>query len=123
MNYDKSRYYLGARWNSFKYALKGLKVFFVTQPHAKIHALASVIAIAAGLYINLNFIEWSLVIFAIGLVMVAEVLNTAIEFLTDIVSPGYNEKAGKVKDLAAAAVLIASAISVIIACFIFLPKI
>lgn len=123
MDNNKSGFYLGARVRSFKYAFKGLKTFFVTQPHAKIHTIAIVVILSAGYYYKLNLREWSLVFFAIGLVIVAEVMNTAIEFLTDIVSPEYNEKAGKVKDLAAAGVLIAAIISVVIACFIFLPKI
>lgn len=123
MDNNKSKFYFGARVNSFKYALKGLKTFFITQPHAKIHAIAIIVVTIAGIYFDLNYVEWGLITTAIGLVIVAEVMNTAIEFLTDIVSPGYNEKAGNVKDLAAAGVLVAAIISLIIASFIFLPKI
>ncbi len=66
--------------------------------------------------------EWCLVVFCIGLVMVAEALNTSIEFLTDLVSPEWNDKAGQVKDLAAAGVLLSAITAIIIGIFVFLPK-
>jgi diacylglycerol kinase len=120
---EKSKYYLGARIKSFGYAIKGLKTFFQTQPHGRIHLLAALLVTIAGFYFSLSKKEWCLIIVACALVFVTEMLNTSIEFLTDIVSPEFNEKAGKVKDMAAAAVLVASIASVIIAAFIFGPKI
>jgi diacylglycerol kinase len=77
----------------------------------------------AGFIFKLNLVEWGLVIFAIGLVLVSELMNTAIESFVDVISPEYSEKAGFIKDVAAGAVLIAAIISVIIGIIIFLPKI
>ena len=108
---------------SFGFAFNGLKEAAVTQPNFKIHILFSIAAIAAGLFFNISFTEWALLFFAIGLVMAAECFNTALEYLTDLVSPAHNTIAGKVKDLAAAAVLIASLSAVAIGAIIFIPKI
>lgn len=111
------------RCRSFLFAYQGLKMFFTTQHNAWLHSVATVVVVSAGFFFKLNLVEWTLVIFAIGLVFTAELLNTAIEFLTDIVSPDYNEKAGKVKDIAAAGVLIAAITAFAVGCIVFLPKI
>ena len=78
--------------------------------------------IALGFLLNVSNFEWCLLIFAIGIVFTAELFNTAIEFLTDMISPGYDEKAGKVKDIAAAGVLIAAITSAIIGFIVFVPQ-
>lgn len=112
-----------ARIKSFNYAVKGLKVFFSTQHNAWIHALAIVMVIILGFVLKVSAAEWCLLILAIALVVITEMLNTAIEFLTDLVSPNFNSHAGKIKDVAAGAVLIAAIASCVIGGFIFLPKI
>ncbi|MGE5423938.1 MAG: diacylglycerol kinase family protein, partial [Syntrophothermus sp.] len=63
--------------------------------------------------------EWIAVIISIGFVMAAEAFNTAIEFLTDMVSPGFNRKAGLVKDIAASGVLIAAITAVVTGIVVF----
>jgi len=88
----------------------------------KIHLVATLLVGIAGWYFQLSGHEWLWIILAIGLVLVAELLNTAIELLVDLVSPDFNPKAGKVKDVAAGAVIVAAFISVIIAAIIFIPK-
>lgn len=84
--------------------------------------LATVLAIVLGLFFGLNVMEWTAIIFAIGFVLVTEVLNTVIENLTDFVSPEFNENIGKIKDVAASAVLIAAFVAIAIGCFVFIPK-
>jgi len=111
-----------SRVRSFKYAFKGLKIFFVTQHNAWIHLAALLVVSVFGFYLKLNLHEWVAIVFAVGLVLVTEIINTAIEFLTDHVSPEYHEQAGKVKDIAAAAVLMASIVALIIAGLVFVPK-
>lgn len=123
MKKENERFSVRSRLSSFRYAYNGLKVFFRTQHNSWLHAVATVVVIGAGFIFNIERWEWGLVVLAIGLVLVAEALNTAVEFLTDLVSPGYNEKAGKIKDLAAAAVLLASVVAVIIGVIVFLPYI
>ena len=75
-----------------------------------------------GCYTKLNSTEWLWISLAIALVIVLELLNTAIEVLVDLVCPEQNPKAGAIKDLAAAAVLVASLFAVTVGLFIFVPK-
>lgn len=117
------KFSISDRVKSFKYALKGLKLFFKTQHNAWIHLSAFVLIVASGCYFKLNKMEWVAILFAAGFVFTAEIINTSIEFLTDHVSPAKHEQAGKVKDLAAAAVLIAAITALLIGALIFIPKI
>ncbi|MFN4811351.1 MAG: diacylglycerol kinase family protein [Bacteroidota bacterium] len=112
-----------ARLKSFVYAFEGVMYFIKHEAQALIHLIAIVAVIGAGYWFNISLTEWIAVIFAIGIVVSAEMLNTAIEKLTDMVSPQINEQAKIVKDLAAGAVLIASLTAFIIGLIIFLPKI
>jgi diacylglycerol kinase (ATP) len=110
------------RLNSFVYAFAGIKSFFRFEPQALIHLMAASFVIIAGFYFKIDYKEWTAVVLAIGMVVVAEMLNTAIEKLTDMVSPEINTKAKVVKDLAAGAVLVASMLAAAIGMFVFLPK-
>lgn len=114
--------YLKKRTNSFIYAFKGIATAF-KEPNFKIHLIACITVIIAGFVFNISNIEWSIVIVCIGLVFAAEILNTAIEEIVDYISPERNIKAGIIKDLAAAMVLIISIASLIVGLIIFLPKI
>lgn len=111
------------RIKSFGNAFRGIFFAFKTQHNIWIHSLAIVVVVIAGFIFKLDVMEWGLVVLAIGLVLAAEMINTAIEWLIDLVSPDYSEKAGLIKDVAAGAVLIAAVISVIIGAIVFLPKI
>lgn len=111
------------RMSSFVFAGKGVAHTFRTQPNAKIHAVAAVVVVAAGWWLDVAAGEWCVLLLAIGLVWVAELANTAIEHLTDLVSPGYHELAGRAKDSAAGAVLIAAAISILAGIIVFLPHV
>lgn len=107
---------------SFGYSFKGLAYAFRTQLNFRIHCLATVVVVAFGLFVGLNAAEWLWISLAIALVMGGELFNTAIEVLVDLVSPEWNEKAGRVKDLASAAVLVMGLLALVIALFIFVPK-
>jgi diacylglycerol kinase len=122
-NMMDKKFSISKRIKSFGYAFKGIFFAFKTQHNIWIHSLAIVVVVTAGLIFKLDILEWGLVVLAIGLVLVSEMVNTAIEWLVDLVSPGYSEKAGKIKDVAAGAVLVAAIIAVIIGAIIFLPKI
>jgi diacylglycerol kinase len=108
--------------NSFIYAFNGLVYAFKTQLNFKVHCIAAVFTIALGAYLGLSHAEWTLIAIAIGLVIVVELINTAIEVLVDLVSPQQHPKAGAIKDIAAAAVLIAAVVAVAIGVFVFIPK-
>lgn len=109
------------RIKSFGPALKGLFWLFKNEGNAQFHLIATIVVIIAGLYFKVTIFEWILLCFAIGLVITSEALNTAIERTIDLLHPQKHEKAGLVKDLAAAGVLIASITAVIIAALIFVP--
>lgn len=107
---------------SFGYSFKGLAYAYRTQLNFKIHCLATVLVVLAGLFVGLSIAEWLWIALAIALVVGGELFNTAIEVLVDLVSPEWNEKAGRVKDLASAAVLVMGALALAIALLIFVPK-
>ncbi len=107
----------------FVYAFKGILAAFKTQLNFRVHLLALLAVTTAGFLFKLNPVEWTLVLLAAGLVLSLELVNTAVESLVDLISPGYNEKAGRIKDIAAGAVLIAAVISVFIGFIVFLPKV
>lgn len=110
------------RIKSFDYAIQGLVTFFKTQHNSWIHLIFAIAVVVMGFILDINKNEWCWLIFAISIVLITEMFNTAIEFLTDLVSPQYDPLAKKVKDVAAAAVLIAALASVAIGIIIFLPK-
>ena len=112
-----------ARLKSFVYAFEGVMFFIRFEAQATIHLIAIVAVLGAGYWFKISSMEWIAVVFAIGIVILAEMLNTAIEKVTDMVSPQINEQAKIVKDLAAGAVLIASLTAFIIGLIVFLPKI
>ena len=117
------RFSMKARIKSFSYAIQGIKTFFQTQHNAWVHILATSIVIIVGYVVKLSTTEWCWIIVAIALVFITEMLNTAIEFLTDLVSPEYHPIAKRTKDVAAGAVLVAAIIAVFIGMTVFLPKI
>ena len=108
---------------SFGYAFKGIGELIASQANARIHLMAMVVVTIAGYYYRLNEEEWRSIVFAFAMVLSAEAFNTAIEYLTDLVSPDHHPLAGKVKDMSAGAVLICALCAVIIGATIFLPKI
>jgi len=111
--------YLSKRLKSFGYALQGIRTLIVTQPHAQLHLLATIIVVTAGILVGLRRWEWVAIMLCIGMVWMAEALNTALEFLADEVSLEQRELIGKAKDIAAGGVLIVAMISVVIAALVF----
>lgn len=114
---------LKKRCDSFKYAFNGIYTLFATQPNAKIHAFFCCLVIGGGFFFQITVTEWLICILAMTLVLSAEAFNTALEFLTDLVSPDYHPLAGKTKDVAAGAVLIAAIGAALIGFIVFLPKV
>ncbi|UBM63186.1 diacylglycerol kinase family protein [Candidatus Sulfidibacterium hydrothermale] len=111
------------RARSFVYAWRGIRFMLKTQHNFWIHLTVTFLVVVAGILLNLSLLEWLFIILAIGLVLAAETFNTAVEQLTDIVHPEWGEKAAKIKDLAAGAVLICALTAALIGVFIFAPKI
>jgi diacylglycerol kinase (ATP) len=105
--------------NSIGFAINGWRSALQGQPNLQVHLAITVLVVIAGIILNVSTTDWSILLLCIGLVISAELFNTAIEKLVDIVSPERSEKAGKIKDISAAAVLTASVIALIIGLITF----
>ena len=112
-----------ARLKSFKNAFSGVRALLKSEHNARIHLIILILVIVTGIMLSISSIEWIVILVVTGLVFVSECFNTAVEYLSNVVSPGYDDKIKMVKDIAAAGVLIAAVISVIIGIVVFLPKI
>lgn len=107
--------YLKARIRSFGYAFRGVRILVSTQPHARLHLLATVSVVAGGYLLKFRNWEWVSVLVCIGMVWMAEAMNTALEFLADEISLERRERIGRAKDVAAAGVLMAAIASAVVA--------
>jgi diacylglycerol kinase (ATP) len=110
------------RLRSFAFAFSGLKILLKTQHNSWIHLAVTGVVLAVGVFLRITAIEWCVLTLAMASVWITETLNTAIEFLTDLVSPEFHPIAGQVKDLAAAAVLISAMGAAIVGVIVFLPR-
>lgn len=119
----QEKFSISKRLKSFTYASNGLKVLFQEEHNSRIHLFATVCVIVAGMLLKLSILEWVAVAFAVGLVFSGEIFNSAIEDLADVVCPERDERIKKVKDLAAAAVLVNAITAAVIGLLVFVPKI
>ncbi len=110
-------------WRSFKYAFCGIATLFRTAPNARVHVIAAVLALAAGYFLGISAAEWCIIIICIGMVISAEAVNSAIEFLADRISVKHHPLLKNTKDVAAAAVLILAITAAAVGAIIFIPKI
>lgn len=107
---------------SFKYAWAGVRYAFVTQRNFRIHSVIGIVAVSLGLALQIDTVEMAIVSLTCALVMVLELLNTALESVVDLtVQQTYHELAKIAKDCAAGAVLIAAIAAVLVASLILLP--
>ena len=115
--------FLIERLKGIKFSLRGIWFLVRTESSIKVQVFFTLIAILLGFYFDISTTEWLVQILAIGLVLVAEALNTGIEKLSDFIHPDYHKKIGFIKDISAGAAGIAAIISLVIAGIIYLPKI
>ncbi len=111
------------RLRSFKHAFNGLKILLKEEHNARIHVFVAICVLIAGYYFVISTTEWIVVIFAIGMVLTVEIINSSIENVADFISSGKNETIKKVKDLAAAAVLISAFTAFVVGMIVFVPKV
>ena len=109
--------------SSFRFAFTGIIRGFIMEKNLRIQVCMGFLMIFFAIYFHVSNTEWAILIICCGLVLCLEMINTAIEKLSDVVSPECNVEIKIVKDLAAGSVLFASVMSVLVALFIFLPKI
>lgn len=106
---------------AFVHAGRGFTTLMKTQAHAWVHLVATLGVTACGLWFGVTAGQWCVLVLAMGLVWSAEALNTAVEFVVDLVSPEHHELAGKAKDSAAAGVLLASIAAAVVGVIVFGP--
>ena len=109
--------------NPFYYAIKGWGHALKTELNLKFDVLVAILTIVLGIVFKISINEWIIRITLIGLVLSAELMNTAIETVVDMFTREKNELAGKAKDISAGAVLILALVSAIVGGMIFIPKI
>ncbi len=109
--------------NSFKFAFKGIGSCIRSERNMKIHFTMMILVVLLGIILNISMWEWITCFILFGLVISLEMVNTAIEIVVDLVSPTFNERAGRAKDIAAGAVLVNAIVAFIIGLIIFLPKV
>jgi diacylglycerol kinase len=110
------------RATSFRAAFSGLLRLVTSERHFQLHLIAGTCAVILAAFLNFNRLEWAILLVTIGLVLVAEGLNSAIERAIDTTTPSFHPLAKAAKDIAAAAVLIAAIISVIVGLLLYGPK-
>ncbi|TWV15247.1 diacylglycerol kinase family protein [Bacteroidaceae bacterium HV4-6-C5C] len=118
MNYNGKK-----QLRSFGYAWKGIRSCVGKEQNLSFHLIVSTLVIVAGLVFGITQMEWIAVILCIAIVITAELFNSSIERLVDLVSPVKNPAAGQIKDIAAGAVLVCAIGSAIIGLIIFIPYI
>lgn len=120
MNHE-SNFFLN-RLKSVKYAANGFWILITSELSIIAQVCIGIIMTIIGFLMHLSATEWLFQIMAIGLILVAESLNTAIEKLADFIHPDYHKQIGRIKDISAGASFFAAIIAVIIGLIIYVPK-
>lgn len=107
----------------FSYAFRGLKIAISTDNSFKIHFIFILPVVASGFFLHFGQFEWIIISISIGIVLIAELFNTSIEYLVKMFTDEYHELAEKLLDISAGAVLMSAILSVILALFIYIPYI
>ena len=107
--------------NSFRHAGRGILQVFISERSFRLQILILTITIIAGFIFRITGIEWVLILIAGGIVLVCEMINTAIEYVTDLVTEEYRILAKHIKNISAGAVLVSSITAVVIGLIIFIP--
>lgn len=110
------------RFKSFSYAWDGLKAVLRTEHNTWIHLTLTLLAIVGGVLLKISRYDWLALIIVIGFVWTAELFNTCLEKTMDFLSKEKHPQIKLIKDMAAAAVLIASLAAVLVGCLVFIPK-
>ncbi|TAH18961.1 MAG: diacylglycerol kinase family protein [Cytophagales bacterium] len=104
---------------SFVFAWRGIRLAIVEENNMRVHLVAAVLVSMLGFFFQISLADWTILCLVIGIVWTAEIFNSAFERLVDIVSPDFNEKAGKIKDMAAGGVLVSAIVAVLVGGLIF----
>lgn len=119
---DTRPFSLAGRARSFSHAFRGIGVLLARQHNARVHLAATLLVVALAVWLRVSRGEWALLVAAMGLVWMAEALNSAVEELADAVHPGQHPGVGRAKDVAAAGVLLAAVAAAVIGGLILIPR-
>lgn len=122
MKFQKDETLFTGRLKSMVFAFKGAVKLITTEHSVMVQSSLAVAMIIAGFYFEITKTEWMFQIFAFGLVLSVEGLNTAVEKIADFIHPDYHERIGFIKDIAAGAVFFAAMTAITIGLFIYLPR-
>ena len=106
---------------SFTYAFRGLFKTFHEEQNLKIQTFFAVLAVVCGIFFRINRVEWLALILAIGMVLILEIVNSAVERVTDVLKPRINTYVKEIKDIMAAGVMLASITAAAVGLVIFIP--
>ena len=109
--------------NSFRFSWDGLKYAYKYEQSMTIHLVCTIFVIILGIWLKISALEWVICILGLGIIMAIELLNTAVEAVVDLASPEIHPLAKIAKDTASASVGVFSFITILVDCFIFIPKI
>ena len=119
---NKEKFSIKKRIKSFKYAFNGLRILIREEHNARIHLFAMICVLVLGGLLKISIYEWTAVLFAIGIVISSEIFNSAIENIADFISKERREEIKRIKDLAAAGVLVCALTALLIGLIVFVPK-
>lgn len=122
MEFQKDNTFFSGRFKSVGFAAKGAYKLITTEHSVMVQSTIGVLLVIAGFYFKISHEEWLIQTLAIGLVLGIEGLNTAVEKIADFIHPGYHERIGFIKDIAAGAVFFAALTAIAIGCIIYIPK-
>ena len=108
---------------SFRAAFEGIKATYIREQNFKIHTVIAILVVLFGFLLKISYGEWLVCLVLIGLVLMAEFFNTAIEYVVDLASPNIHPLAKAAKDTASAGVLMMAILAAIVGIVIFVPKI
>ncbi|MFA5298566.1 MAG: diacylglycerol kinase family protein [Lutibacter sp.] len=118
---NKSNFFIN-RIKAIKYAANGFWILITSENSIIAQLIIAFIMTIIGFLMQISATEWMFQILAIGLILVAESLNTAIENIADFIHPEYHKQIGRIKDISAGAAFFAAIIAVIIGLIIYIPK-
>ncbi len=121
MKFEKDEKFFSGRLKSLKFATLGAYKLITTEHSVISQSIMAIVLIGLGFYFQISRIDWMFQIFAMGLVLSIEGLNTAVEKTADFIHPDYHEKIGFIKDIAAGAVFFAAIASKVIIILIYYP--
>ena len=109
--------------NSVKNSVNGLIYAYVNEQSLTLHAILTLIVLVSGFYFHISKMQWAILVIVVSIVMITELLNTAIEAVVDLVTDEYHELAKIAKDCASAAAFISSLLATGLYLYVFLPQI